>query len=68
MSREIRKTEAEQQKLNQQMQKTQRLAAFKGGRERAVSPVGLGMAGQLGGMVAPGLAIGGGGLWWLRPV
>lgn len=30
VSREIRKTESEQQKLNQQMQKAQRLASFKG--------------------------------------
>ena len=61
VSREIRKTEAEQQKLNQQMQKTQRLAAFKGAG-KGLFRRGLGMAGQLGGMVAPGLAIGGGGV------
>lgn len=61
VSREIRKTEAEQQKLNQQMQKTQRLAAFKGAG-KGLFRRGLGIAGQLGGMVAPGLAIGGGGV------
>lgn len=61
VSREIRKTEAEQQKLNQQMQKAQRLAAFKGAG-KGLFRRGLGMAGQLGGMVAPGLAIGGGGV------
>ncbi|MEH5616498.1 hypothetical protein PO609_07320 [Enterobacter cloacae] len=59
VSREIRKTEAEQQKLNQQMQKAQRLAAFKGA-SKGLFRRGLGIAGQLGGMVAPGLAIGGG--------
>lgn len=61
VSREIRKTETEQQKLNQKMQKTQRLAAFKGAG-KGLFRRGLGMAGQLGGMVAPGLAIGGGGV------
>ncbi|WP_236348823.1 AAA family ATPase [Enterobacter cancerogenus] len=61
VSREIRKTETEQQKLNQQMQKTQQLAAFKGAG-KGLFRRGLGMAGQLGGMVAPGLAIGGGGV------
>ncbi|WP_331704379.1 hypothetical protein [Enterobacter ludwigii] len=61
VSREIRKTETEQQKLNQQMQKAQRLAAFKGAG-KGLFRRGLGIAGQLGGMVAPGLAIGGGGV------
>nr|WP_280923733.1 hypothetical protein [Enterobacter asburiae] len=61
VSREIRKTEAEQQKLNQQMQKAQRLAAFKGAG-KGLFRRGLGIAGQLGSMVAPGLAIGGGGV------
>lgn len=61
VSREIRKTEAEQQKLNQQMQKAQRLAAFKGAG-KGLFRRGMGIAGQLGGMVAPGLAIGGGGV------
>jgi hypothetical protein len=61
VSREIRKTEAEQQKLNQQMQKAQRLGAFKGAG-KGLFRRGLGIAGQLGGMVAPGLAIGGGGV------
>lgn len=61
VSREIRKTEAEQQKLNQQMQKAQRLAAFKGAG-KGLFRRGLGIAGRLGGMVAPGLAIGGGGV------
>lgn len=59
VSREIRKTESEQQKLNQQMQKAQRLASFKGAG-KGLFRRGLGIAGQLGGMVAPGLAIGGG--------
>ncbi|MFN1233503.1 hypothetical protein ACKY79_23300, partial [Enterobacter hormaechei] len=44
VSREIRKTEAEQQKLNQQMQKTQRLTAFKGAG-KGLFRRGLGMAG-----------------------
>lgn len=61
VSREIRKTEAEQQKLNQQMQKAQRLTAFKGA-SKGLFRRGLGIAGQLDGMVAPGLAIGGGGV------
>ncbi|MDX6042598.1 hypothetical protein [Scandinavium lactucae] len=61
VSREIRKTEAEQQKLNQQMQKAQRLSAFKGAG-KGLFRRGLGIAGQLGSMVAPGLAIGGGGV------
>nr|WP_241739836.1 hypothetical protein [Enterobacter bugandensis] len=61
VSREIRKTESEQQKLNQQMQKAQRLASFKGAG-KGLFRSGLGIAGQLGGMVAPGLAIGGGGV------
>ncbi|WP_434131821.1 hypothetical protein [Enterobacter cloacae] len=61
VSREIRKTEADQQKLNQQVQKAQRLAAFKGAG-KGLFRRGLGIAGQLGGMVAPGLAIGGGGV------
>ncbi|MHA0994560.1 hypothetical protein [Enterobacter ludwigii] len=61
VSREIRKTEAEQQKLNQQMQKAQRLAAFKG-VGKGLFRRGMGIAGQLGGMMAPGLAIGGGGV------
>lgn len=61
VSREIRKTESEQQKLNQQMQKAQRLAAFKGAG-KGLFRRGLEIAGQLGGMVAPGLAIGGGGV------
>ena len=61
VSREIRKTETEQQKLNQQMQKTQRLAVFKGAG-KGLFRRGLGIAGQLGGMVAPGMAIGGGGV------
>ncbi|EHG7584015.1 hypothetical protein J5Y39_004309 [Citrobacter sedlakii] len=61
VSREIRKTESEQQKLNQQMQKAQRLAAFRGAG-KGLFRRGLGITGQLGGMVAPGLAIGGGGV------
>lgn len=60
VSREIRKTEAEQQKLNAEMQKAQRLAAFKGAG-KGLFRRGLGVAGQLGGMMTPGLAIGGGG-------
>lgn len=61
VSREIRKTETEQQKLNAQMQKSQRMAAFKGAG-KGLFRRGLGIAGQLGGMMAPGLAIGGGGM------
>ncbi|TNL10067.1 hypothetical protein CYD30_11380 [Kosakonia cowanii] len=61
VTREIRKTEAEQQKLNRQIQKAQRLAAFRGAG-KGLFRRGLGMAGQLGGMVAPGLAIGGSGV------
>lgn len=61
VSREIRKTENEQQKLNVQMQKAQRMAAFKGAG-KGLFRRGLGIAGQLGGMMSPGLAIGGGGM------
>lgn len=61
VSREIRKTENEQQKLNAQMQKAQRIAAFKGAG-KGLFRRGLGIAGQLGGMMSPGLAIGGGGM------
>lgn len=61
VSREIRKTEAEQQKLNVQMQKAQRIQAFKGAG-KGLFRRGLGIAGQVGGMFGPGLAIGGGGV------
>ncbi|WP_419057456.1 hypothetical protein [Kluyvera georgiana] len=61
VSREIRKTENEQQKLNAQMQKAQRMAAFKGAG-KGLFRRGLGIASQLGGMMSPGLAIGGGGM------
>lgn len=61
VSREIRKTENEQQKLNAQMQKAQRMAAFKG-VGKGLFRRGLGIASQLGGMMSPGLAIGGGGM------
>ncbi|HHN8544798.1 hypothetical protein KDV70_21095 [Citrobacter cronae] len=59
VSREIRKTEAEQQKLNVQMQKAQRIQAFKGAG-KGLFRRGLGIAGQVGGMFGSGLAIGGG--------
>ncbi|EPC6092052.1 hypothetical protein ACR0VG_004152 [Citrobacter freundii] len=58
VSREIRKTEAEQQKLNVQMQKAQRIQAFKGAG-KGLFRRGLGIAGQVGGMFGSGLAIGG---------
>lgn len=61
VSREIRKTESEQQKLNVQMQKTQRIQAFKGAG-KGLFRRGLGIAGQVGGMFGSGLAIGGGGV------
>ncbi|HEE0088812.1 TPA: hypothetical protein R6W42_003857 [Citrobacter freundii] len=61
VSREIRKTEAEQQKLNVQMQKAQRIQAFKGAG-KGLFRRGLGIAGQGGGMFGSGLAIGGGGV------
>ncbi|EMF6669774.1 hypothetical protein RGI97_002799 [Serratia marcescens] len=61
VSKEIRKTEGEQQKLNAQLQKAQRLAAFKGAG-KGLFRRGLGVAGRLGGMVSPGLAIGSGGV------
>lgn len=61
VSREIRKTEAEQQKLNEQMQKAQRIQAFKGAG-KGLFRRGLGIAGQVGGMFGSGLAIGGGGV------
>ncbi|HEY3985628.1 hypothetical protein [Cedecea sp.] len=61
VSREIRKTEAEQKRLNVQLQKAQRFESFKG-MGRGLFRRGLGVAGQPGGMVAPGLAIGGGGM------
>ena len=46
VSREIRKTEAEQQKLNVQMQKAQRIQAFKGAG-KGLFRRGLGIAGQV---------------------
>ncbi|EDQ0044348.1 hypothetical protein B7D85_003885 [Salmonella enterica subsp. enterica serovar Bredeney] len=58
VSREIRKTEAEQQKLNVQMQKAQRIQAFKGAG-KGLFRRGLGIAGQVGGMFGSGLATGG---------
>ncbi|MDT7128065.1 hypothetical protein RQL77_03110 [Citrobacter braakii] len=61
VSREIRKTEAEQQKLNVQMQKAQRIQAFKGAG-KGLFRRSLGIAGQVGGMFGSGLAIGGGGV------
>jgi hypothetical protein len=61
VTREIRKTETEQQKLNAQMLKAQRLQAFKGAG-KGLFRRGLGMAGQLSSMISPGLAIGGGGV------
>ncbi|EPH1779806.1 hypothetical protein DMR07_05175 [Citrobacter freundii] len=61
VSREIRKTEAEQQKLNVQMQKALRIQAFKGAG-KGLFRRGLGIAGQVGGMFGSGLAIGGGGV------
>ncbi|EAA3682759.1 hypothetical protein DOA99_22335 [Salmonella enterica subsp. houtenae] len=61
VSREIRKTEVEQQKLNVQMQKAQRIQAFKGAG-KGLFRRGLGIAGQVGGMFGTGLAIGGGGV------
>ncbi|KLQ25740.1 hypothetical protein [Citrobacter braakii] len=61
VSREIRKTEAEQQKLNVQMQKAQRIQAFKGAG-KGLFRRGLGIAEQVGGMFGSGLAIGGGGV------
>ncbi|WP_275149061.1 hypothetical protein [Citrobacter koseri] len=61
VSREIRKTETEQQKLNAQLQKAQRIQSFKSAG-KGLFRRGLGIAGQLGGMVGPGLAIGGGGV------
>lgn len=61
VSREIRKTETEQQKLNVQMQKAQRIQAFKGAG-KGLFRRGLGIAGQVGGMFGSGLAIGGGGV------
>ncbi|MDM2831510.1 hypothetical protein OGX87_16780 [Citrobacter sp. Cpo085] len=61
VSREIRKTEAEQQKLNVQMQKAQRIQAFKGAG-KGLFRRGLGIAEQVGGMFGFGLAIGGGGV------
>ncbi|WP_410696053.1 hypothetical protein [Citrobacter freundii] len=61
VSREIRKTEAEQQKLNVQKQKAQRIQAFKGAG-KGLFRRSLGIAGQVGGMFGSGLAIGGGGV------
>ncbi|EGG5218087.1 hypothetical protein HJ628_002595 [Salmonella enterica] len=57
VSREIRKTEAEQQKLNSQMQKATRIQAFKGAG-KGLFRRGARVAGQVFGT---GLAIGGGG-------
>ncbi|MDM3157324.1 MULTISPECIES: hypothetical protein [Citrobacter] len=61
VSREIRKTGAEQQKLNAQIQKTQRIEAFKGAG-KGLFRRGMGIAGQVGGMFGTGLAFGGGGV------
>nr|WP_244849047.1 hypothetical protein [Citrobacter sp. FP75] len=61
VSREIRKTGAEQQKLNAQIQKAQRIEAFKGAG-KGLFRRGMGIAGQVGGMFGTGLAFGGGGV------
>lgn len=61
VTREIKKTEAEQEKLNRAVQKSQRLERVKG-MGKGMFRRGMGMAGQLGGMMGGGLAIGGGGL------
>ncbi|KAB8307264.1 hypothetical protein EH228_14770 [Erwinia endophytica] len=61
VSREIKKTEAEQEKLNRALKRTERLERFKG-RGAGLLRRGMGVVGQLGGMMGPGLAIGGGGL------
>jgi len=61
VTREIRKTEAEQQKLNRQIQRGERINAFKS-RAGGLFRRGLSVGGNLGGMVAPGLGIGGGGV------
>lgn len=61
VTREIRKTEAEQQKLNRQIQRGERINAFKG-KAGGLFRRGLNVGGHLGGMVAPGLGIGGGGV------
>ncbi len=61
VAREIRKTETEQQKLNTQMQKANRLNAFKGAG-KGLFRKGMSAAITMGGMIMPGLAIGGGGL------
>ncbi len=61
VSREIRKTETEQERLNKSLQKADRLSRFKG-TGQGLFRRAAGVAGQLGGMVSPGLAIGGGGV------
>lgn len=61
VTREIRKTEAEQQKLNRQIQRGERINAFKG-KAGGLFRRGLNVGGHLGGMVAPGLGVGGGGV------
>jgi len=61
LSREIRKTETEQTKLNAQLQKAERLQRFKTAGKGFLRK-GLNIGRGLGGMVAPGLAIGGGGI------
>lgn len=61
VSREIRKTGAEQKKLNAQIQKAQRIEAFKGAG-KGLFRRGMGIAGQVGGMFGTGLAFGGGGV------
>ena len=58
VSREIRKAGAEQQKLNAQIQKAQRIEAFKGAG-KGLFRRGMGIAGQVGGMFGTGLACGG---------
>ena len=61
VTREIRKTEAEQQKLNRQIQRGEGVNAFKG-KAGGLFRRGLNVGGHLGGMVAPGLGVGGGGV------
>jgi hypothetical protein len=61
VSREIRKTETEQERLNKSLQKTQRLSRFKG-MGNGLFRRAAGVAGQIGSIASPGLSIGGGGV------
>lgn len=61
VTHEIRRAEAEQQRLNRAMQRAERLSRY-GQMGRGLLRRGAGFAGSIGSQIAPGLAIGGGGV------